>query len=207
MLQAAIKNATFYGISSWKSWRSIPALHANTNRSWASLHATKWEHSRVSKSKAKGDRHKNAKQTTCTAVHTFHDPAGAYFTAATMALPHLFFFFTQVLLKHYSIDAAPTAHAYDTHSYRFVVFQILLVAFHAQICQPSSNWRRLCFWSHCLQVSRKHTRQYRGKLDKLCAVYANQSQNYCILPYLCSNCIFTTCGDKFSKHNIHLCCS
>ena len=50
-----------------------------------------------------------------------------------------FFFFTQVLLKHYSIDVAPTAHAYDTHSYRFVVFQILLVAFHAQICQPSSN--------------------------------------------------------------------
>lgn len=118
-----------------------------------------------------------------------------------------FFFFTQVLLKHYSIDVAPTAHAYDTHSYRFVVFQILLVAFHAQICQPSSNWRCLCFWSHCLQVSRKHTRQYRGKLDKLCAVYANQGQSYCILPYLCSNCIFTTCGDKFSKHNIHLCCS
>lgn len=117
------------------------------------------------------------------------------------------FFFTQVLLKHYSIDAAPTAHAHDTHSYRFVVFQILLVAFHAQFCQPSGNWRRLCFWSHCLQVSRKHTRQYRGKLDKLCAVYANQGQSYCILPYLCSNCIFTTCGDKFSKHNIHLCCS
>ena len=120
---------------------------------------------------------------------------------------HTSFFFTQVLLKHYSIDAAPTAHAHNTHPYRFVVFQILLVAFHAQFCQPSGNWRRLCFWSHCLQVSRKHTRQYRGKLDKLCAVYANQGQSYCILPYLCSNCIFTTCGDKFSKHNIHLSCS
>ena len=70
-------------------------LHAttdlNTNWSWASLHATIWEHSQVSKSKARGDHHKNAKQTTCTAVHTSHDPAGAYFTAAILALPHLFY--------------------------------------------------------------------------------------------------------------------
>ena len=41
-----------------------------------------------------------------------------------------------------------------------------------------------------------------AKLDKLCAVYANQGWSYCILPYLRSNCICTTCGDKFIKHKI-----
>ena len=117
----------------------------------------------------------------CTAVHMSRiPPAPLLHAAGIMALPHLFNFFTQFYRSTCTTDVAPTIHAHETHSYRFVVLQVLLVALHAQFCQPSSNWCRLCFWSHCLQVSRKHTCQYRGKLDKLCAVYANQGWSYCI---------------------------
>lgn len=115
--------------------------------------------------------------------------------------------FLRSSIEAQALDVVPTVHAHETHSYRFVVLQVLLVALHAQFCQPSSNWCRLCFWSHCLQISRKHMCQYRSKLDKLCAVYANQGLSYCILPYLRSNCICTTCGDKFIKHKIQLYCS
>lgn len=65
------------------------------------------------------------------------DPAGAFITAgnhgATTPL------FLRSSIEALALDVVPTVHAHETHSYRFVVLQVLLVALHAQFCQPSSN--------------------------------------------------------------------
>ena len=75
---------------------------------------------------------------TCTAVHMSRiPPAPLLHAAGTMALSHLFFLRSSIEVL--ALDVVPTIHAYETHSYRFVVLQVLLVALHAQFCQPSSN--------------------------------------------------------------------
>ena len=47
--------------------------------------------------------------------------------------------FLRSSIEAQALDVVPTVHAHETHSYRFVVLQVLLVALHAQFCQPSSN--------------------------------------------------------------------
>lgn len=78
---------------------------------------------------------------TCTAVHMSRiPPAPLLHAAGIMALPHLFNFLrSSIEALALVLDVVPTIHAHETHSYRFVVLQVLLVALHAQFCQPSSN--------------------------------------------------------------------